>query len=233
MKYHPNYSKNKPNFLALKITSAVIITLSFFAILFSFNKNNSANSTKAISKKARIVSSQTLHKKKTRKKRKKAKILSQYKSRFPTGQSEKNRIFNIKKIAKALNNKVIKPGKSFSFQKIYNKSKKKGKFKNAIGVANQKMTMVYAGGVCQVSTALYRAVKKLNLPITERHNHTIKVFYSQNGDDAMFDSGKADFKFKNSRKFPIKIKARVGKNYILIKIIKLKNKIRKNKKLWN
>ena len=73
MKYHPNYSKNKPNFLALKITSAVIITLSFFAILFSFNKNNSANSTKAISKKARIVSSQTLHKKKTRKKRKKAK----------------------------------------------------------------------------------------------------------------------------------------------------------------
>ena len=33
----------------------------------------------------------------------------------------------------------------------------------------------------------------------------------------------ADFKFKNSKKFPIKIKATFGNDYIKISIIKIKN----------
>lgn len=224
LKYCPKNSKNKPNFLALKITSAVIITLSFVAILLSFSKNNGTNSTRAMSKKAKIVSVKQKNGKKNKKHHKKAKVLAKFKSRFPTGASEKNRIFNIKKISKTLNNKIVKPGAEFSFKKIYNSSKKKGKFKKALGISNQKLAIVYAGGICQVSTALYKAVAKLNLPVTERHNHSIDVFYSAKGSDAMFNSKSADFKFKNSKKFPIKIKTKVGKNYVLIKIIKAKKK---------
>ena len=72
------------------------------------------------------------------------------------------------------------------------------------------------GGNCQVSTTLYNAI--LNAPslvITERHSHSNKVPYIQNG------KGSYDLKFKNNSGKKIKIKASCSQNDVTIKLLQL------------
>ena len=78
------------------------------------------------------------------------------------------------------------------------------------------------GGNCQVSTTLYNAI--LNAPslvITERHSHSNKVPYIQNGKDAAVATGSYDLKFKNNSGKKIKIKASCSQNDITIKLLQL------------
>ena len=57
------------------------------------------------------------------------------------------------------------------------------------------------GGVCQVSTTLFRAALAAGLPITERHQHAYRVGYYEEdsgpGIDAAVYSPSVDLKFKN------------------------------------
>jgi vancomycin resistance protein YoaR len=57
------------------------------------------------------------------------------------------------------------------------------------------------GGICQVSTTMFRAAMNAGLPITERHAHAYRVGYYENdakpGFDATIYSPTVDLKFKN------------------------------------
>ena len=65
----------------------------------------------------------------------------------------------------------------------------------------------YGGGICQVSTTLYCAALYANLQITERHNHIYVIHYWPTpGCDATVDWGHLDFRFRNNKDYPIKIK---------------------------
>ena len=78
------------------------------------------------------------------------------------------------------------------------------------------------GGNCQVSTTLYNAI--LNAPslvITERHSHSNKVPYIQNGKDAAVATGSYDLKFKNDTGFDIMIKTEATASNITVSLIKL------------
>ena len=66
----------------------------------------------------------------------------------------------------------------------------------------------FGGGNCQVSSTLYNAVLMADLEITERRNHYFKTSYVAAGRDATVVWGSIDFKFKNTRKYAIKIKAK-------------------------
>jgi vancomycin resistance protein YoaR len=68
------------------------------------------------------------------------------------------------------------------------------------------------GGVCQVSTTLFRAVLAAGLPVLERRAHSYRVgYYEQNsppGFDATVYSPTTDFKFKNDTPAYILIQAK-------------------------
>ena len=66
------------------------------------------------------------------------------------------------------------------------------------------------GGICQISTTLYDAVVMADLEITERRNHQFVPSYAGGGKDATVVWGSQDFKFKNTRKYPIRITATVS-----------------------
>ena len=58
-----------------------------------------------------------------------------------------------------------------------------------------------------MSTTLYCAALYANLKITERHNHLYVIHYwPTEGCDATVDWGHLDFKFKNDKEYPIKIR---------------------------
>ena len=129
--------------------------------------------------------------------------LSSYTSSYATSNS--NRCTNISLASSKINGLVLMPGEVFSFNDTVGKRTPQAGFKVAgVYVAGQ-VTSDYGGGICQVSSTLYNAVLRANLEIVERTNHQFDVGYVPIGTDATVSWGAPDFKFKNSRSYPIKI----------------------------
>lgn len=101
------------------------------------------------------------------------------------------------------------PGETFSFNKVVGKRTIEEGYRNAKIYANGGVVDGLAGGICQISSTLYNAVLIANLKIEERRNHAFKTSYVAAGRDATVVYGTIDFKFTNSRSYPIKIAATV------------------------
>jgi vancomycin resistance protein YoaR len=112
-----------------------------------------------------------------------------------------NRIHNIQLAANRFSGILIPPGEEFSFnQKLGEISLETG-FKQAYIIKGQRTILGDGGGVCQVSTTLFRAALTAGLPILERHSHAYRVaYYEQDspvGFDATVFAPTVDFKLKN------------------------------------
>ena len=124
-----------------------------------------------------------------------------------------NRSTNIELAAKKLDGYVLMPGETASYNQIVGQRTKAAGFKEGAAYSNGKVVQEVGGGICQVSSTLYNAVLYANLEIVERSNHYFETSYVAAGRDATVSWGTVDFKFKNNRKYPIKIDA-IAKNGI-------------------
>lgn len=129
--------------------------------------------------------------------------LSTYTSKYDV--SNRNRSTNVELAALKLNNVVLLPGETFSYNKTVGKRTISNGFKEASIYTKNGIEYGLGGGICQVSSTLYNAVLEANLDIVERKNHSYSVSYVPLGRDATVSYGTIDFKFKNSRKYPIKL----------------------------
>ena len=115
--------------------------------------------------------------------------------------SADERIFNIALASSKLNGVIIKPNEVFSFDKAVGDISSLSGYKQAYVIENGKTVLGDGGGVCQVSTTLFRAALNAGLPITERHQHAYRVGYYEEdsgpGIDAAIYYPTVDLKFKN------------------------------------
>ncbi len=115
--------------------------------------------------------------------------------------STSDRIYNISLAASRLNGIIIKPGEVFSFDQTVGDISALSGYKQAYVIENGKTTLGDGGGVCQVSTTMFRAALNAGLPIVERHQHAYRVgYYEQDagpGIDAAIYTPTVDLKFKN------------------------------------
>jgi vancomycin resistance protein YoaR len=115
--------------------------------------------------------------------------------------SIENRIFNLSLAASRLNGILIAPGEVFSFNKALGDISSFTGYKQAYVIENGRTVLGDGGGVCQVSTTLFRAALRAGLPITERHTHAYRVGYYEEdagpGIDAAIYSPTVDLRFKN------------------------------------
>lgn len=139
--------------------------------------------------------------------------------------SNSNRSTNIALAASKIDGTVLMPGEEFSFNNVVGKRTAQAGFKTATVYSNGQVTTDVGGGICQVSSTLYNAVLRANLDITYRTNHTFTVGYVPIGLDATVSWGSPDFKFKNSRSYPIKISATTSNKKLYIKIYGLKEEV--------
>lgn len=116
-----------------------------------------------------------------------------------------NRTGNLEIAAGKINGTVLMPGESFSFNAVVGKRTIEEGYKNAKIYQNGEVVDGLAGGICQVSSTLYNAVLLANLQVDERYNHSFKTSYLAAGKDATVVYGVKDFKFTNTRNYPIKI----------------------------
>lgn len=113
--------------------------------------------------------------------------------------NDDNRYNNISIVADRLNNYVLKPGETFSFNDVCGPyGADDGFLKATVLMSDGSHQKGYGGGVCQLSSTLYNAVKNLNVEITERHNHSTPVAYVPKNQDATVSlQSNLDFKFVN------------------------------------
>lgn len=112
-----------------------------------------------------------------------------------------NRIYNITLASSRLNGILIAPNEIFSFNKALGDVSAFTGYQQAYVIQNGKTVLGDGGGVCQVSTTLFRALLNAGLPIIERYAHAYRVgYYEQDsppGFDATVYSPDVDLKFKN------------------------------------
>ncbi|MBI2622377.1 VanW family protein [Candidatus Microgenomates bacterium] len=122
-----------------------------------------------------------------------------------------NRVYNIELAATRLNGLLVAPGEIFSFNNSVGDISKFTGYKEAYVIKDGKTILGDGGGVCQVSTTLFRAILNSGLPVVERHAHSYRVgYYEQDmgpGFDATVYAPSVDFKFKNDTKNHILIQA--------------------------
>ena len=147
-------------------------------------------------------------------------LLSSYSTSFASSSS--NRATNVSLATNKINGKVLMPGEVFSFNDTVGKRTPQAGFKVAGVYMNGQVATDYGGGICQVSSTLYNAVLRANLEIVDRSNHMFEVGYVPIGTDATVSWGAPDFKFKNSRSYPIKIVTSSSNRKCIVKFYGLK-----------
>jgi len=115
--------------------------------------------------------------------------------------SIQNRVFNVGLAASRINGALIAPGEIFSFDKTVGDISSLSGYKQAYVIENGHTVLGDGGGVCQVSTTLFRAILNAGLPIIERHPHAYEVHYYTEDAPLGFDASvyipTYDLKFKN------------------------------------
>ena len=128
------------------------------------------------------------------------------KERLARGESDfsgsiPNRIFNLKKAAGNMNGILVAPGEVFSFNKYVGDISAAGGYRQAYVIKEGKTILGDGGGVCQVSTTVFRAALNAGLNITLRKQHAYRVSYyeldQKPGVDATVYAGDTDLRFIN------------------------------------
>jgi vancomycin resistance protein YoaR len=108
-----------------------------------------------------------------------------------------NRIHNVELVAHLVDDKLIAPGSTFSFNQTTGERNAAKGFLVAPVIVNGELTTGLGGGVCQVSTTVFNAAFEAGLPITERTNHALYISHYPQGRDATVNYPDVDLKFVN------------------------------------
>lgn len=129
--------------------------------------------------------------------------------------SSEARLTNIRVGVSRFNGVIVPPGQLFSFNDILGDVSPEAGFVQSAVIFGGRTILGDGGGVCQVSTTLFRAAFFGGYPIAERWAHGYRVGFYENGDplgsgmDAAIYVGELDFKFINDTPHHILIDAAV------------------------
>ncbi len=136
--------------------------------------------------------------------------------------SNVDRTTNLRLACQKLNGKVVLPGETFSYNKTLGERTVAAGYRNGKVYENGQVVDGIGGGICQISSTLYNSVLMANLEIVERRNHQFVTSYLPAGRDATVVYGAIDFKFKNTRQYPIRITASVSNGIATVSIYGIK-----------
>lgn len=131
--------------------------------------------------------------------------LATYTTRYDP--SNLNRSNNLTIAASKINGTILMPGEVFSYNKIVGARTIEAGYKAAGAYAGGKVVQEVGGGICQISSTIYNTALLANLEIVDRSNHQFLTSYVPDSRDATVSWGYLDFKFKNTKTYPIKIVA--------------------------
>ncbi len=129
------------------------------------------------------------------------------------------RIENVRLSSEAINGLVLNPGEEFSFNVVVGQRTADKGYQIAGAYSGGQVISEYGGGICQVSSTIYYCTLLANLENTARLSHMFTVGYLPLGLDATVSWGGPEYKFVNTRDYPIKLIAYVEDNQCHVQIL--------------
>ena len=139
--------------------------------------------------------------------------------------SNVNRTTNLRLAAEKINGTILMPNEEFSYNQTVGERTIQAGYKEAAIYSNGSVVNGLGGGICQISSTLYDVVVMANLDVTTRRNHQFVTSYVDAGKDATVVWGSQDFKFVNTRSYPIRIEATVSGGVATITIWGVKEEV--------
>lgn len=198
--------RKKKNKIFVSLFSFIFLIL-FSSLAFRFLSLNNFGPQKNLANEVQNIISTTTLEKKVEVDVEGQNLLGQASISF-SGSTE-GRENNIKIGVSKINGTVIKPGAEFSFKDVLGTTTPELGYSVERIFLNGEVTKGIGGGICQVSSALFRSILSAGLPVTERVNHSYTVSYYDVGLDATYSDPGPDLKFINDTKHPITIKGKV------------------------
>ncbi len=127
-----------------------------------------------------------------------------------------NRIHNVELVSHLVDNKLIAPGATFSFNETTGERSAAKGFLEAPVIVNGELQTGLGGGVCQVSTTVFNAAYEAGLPITARTNHALYISHYPLGRDATVDYPDVDLKFVNDTGHWLLLRTWVGPSSLTV-----------------
>lgn len=120
--------------------------------------------------------------------------------------SSTSRVTNIQRATALIDGYVVPAGAEFSFISIGDFSEANG-FVDGYAIVGGRLEKVIGGGLCQVSTTLFRAVSNAGLNVTRRvpHSHIVYFYDDVIGFDATVFVPGVDFRWRNDTRGPVYI----------------------------
>ncbi len=123
------------------------------------------------------------------------------------------RIRNIEVAAEKFVGMVIPPNEVFSFNQIVQDVSAANGFEDSAIIWGDQTMVGVGGGVCQVSTTVFRAALNGGFPIVERYNHGYVVsWYGEPGMDATIYTPDVDLRFRNDTDAHLLVQPNVDSN---------------------
>ncbi len=131
-----------------------------------------------------------------------------------------NRVYNLSLATERTNGVLVAPGAIYSLNDSIGEITAETGYHSAYIIKGNRTVLGEGGGVCQVSTTLFRAVLNAGLPVVMRYPHAYRVgYYEQDmpvGFDASIFQPSWDFKFKNDTSAYILVQTLVDPvNYVM------------------
>lgn len=135
------------------------------------------------------------------------------------GKSPASRIHNIRVGMAKFNGIILGPGEKFSFNNFLGTVDERDGYQAELVIKGGELIREYGGGLCQVSTTVFRAAIMSGLPIVERRPHSFPVqYYNPQGFDSTIYPGVVDLKFSNNTSNHILIQTRVVGSKLSVEI---------------
>lgn len=114
---------------------------------------------------------------------------------------------------------LILPGQTVSVSDTILPRTRANGYKEAGVYVNGAHTSGLGGGVCQISSTVYNAVKNAGLTVVQRNPHSMPVNYLPKGLDAAIAAGSKDLKFRNDYTTPVVLYTDTSNKHLTVNVL--------------
>lgn len=130
-------------------------------------------------------------------------LLGTFTTPYSMAKEQEPRSYNLKVGAAALDNFVLMPGATFSFNDVVGERSAEAGYRYAPGIEAGEVIDVLGGGICQVSSTLYGAAFFAGLELVSSRPHSRPSSYVDMGLDSTVVYPTVDMRLRNPYAFPV------------------------------
>lgn len=130
-----------------------------------------------------------------------------------------NKVTNLMLAARRVDGLLIKPGETFSFNKVVGNCTRRRGYLDGMRLSNGDVVPGVGGGICQLANLLHWMVLHSDLTVTDRSEHSYDPFPDNDrvlpwGTGCSIVYNYVDLQLRNDTATTFQLRAKVGENYL-------------------